>query len=121
MDRDDAHKKASISTIAFTAGGVAFATGVVLWLTAPSNERSESARAPRINVSAGALAGLGAGLISVNGIWVMVPFIFPGGVPTRLHRRLFHVVSAWNAAIKSALGRLRFFRRFEEAVEACRF
>jgi len=68
-DRDDAHKKATISTIALTAGGVAFAAGAVLWLTAPSNARSENARAPRLNVSAAALPGLGAGSISVNGSW----------------------------------------------------
>jgi len=68
-DRDDAYRKATISTIALTAGGVAFATGAVLWLTAPSNTPSENAHAPRINVSAGALPGLGVGTISINGIW----------------------------------------------------
>jgi hypothetical protein len=41
--KDDAIKAGNISTIAFAAGGAAFATAGVLWILAPSKAASETA------------------------------------------------------------------------------
>ncbi len=59
---DDAKSAATVSTIAFIAGGVALAGGVVLWLTAPSHTSSTGLTvSPLVGSS---LAGAG-----VSGTW----------------------------------------------------
>lgn len=42
--RDDARRHADFATVGFVVGAVGLSTGVVLWLTAPSNESRWSAR-----------------------------------------------------------------------------
>ncbi|HEY8040905.1 MAG TPA: hypothetical protein VIF15_13965 [Polyangiaceae bacterium] len=54
---DDAKSAATISTVAFAAGGAALAAGVVLWLTAPSSHASTGLRvAPVVARSYGGVA-----------------------------------------------------------------
>jgi hypothetical protein len=65
-DRNKAMDRGRLATGFLIGGGVAFATGVVLWLTAPT-PRSENAAAPRMRVSAGALPGTGS--ITLSGTW----------------------------------------------------
>jgi hypothetical protein len=48
---DDARTVARVSTIAFAAGGVALATGVVLWLTAPRATASAPPAAARVRIT----------------------------------------------------------------------
>jgi hypothetical protein len=60
---DDAKSAATVSTIAFIAGGVALAGGIVLWLTAPSS--SSSTTGLRFVPLVGASLGGGA----VSGSW----------------------------------------------------
>ncbi len=46
--RDDAKSEATVSTIAFAAGGLAIAGGVALWFTAPKSDATSTPRAPGI-------------------------------------------------------------------------
>ncbi len=55
--RHDARSAGTISTIAFVAGGVATAAGVVLYLTAPQPGRARARLMPRLGVG---FAGVGA-------------------------------------------------------------
>lgn len=59
---DDAKSAATISTIAFVAGGVALAGGVVLWLTAPSHTSSTG-------LTVSPLVGSSLGGAAVSGTW----------------------------------------------------
>jgi hypothetical protein len=67
-DRDSAKATGRIATGTLIAGGVAFAAGVTLWLTAPA-PRSDSAATSRLRISAGALPGINAGSIVLKGNW----------------------------------------------------
>jgi hypothetical protein len=60
---DDAKSAATISTIAFAAGGAALAAGVVLWLTAPSGGAS------RTGVRLAPAVGSGYGGVALGGAW----------------------------------------------------
>ncbi|HLK41297.1 MAG TPA: hypothetical protein VKU41_31315 [Polyangiaceae bacterium] len=57
---DDAKNAATISTVAFVAGGVAVAAGAVIWLTAPRAAASTGLRAVPV-------VGLGYGGVAVGG------------------------------------------------------
>jgi len=59
---DDAKSAATVSTVAFIAGGVALAGGVVLWLTAPSHASSTG-------LSVSPLVGSSLGGAAVSGTW----------------------------------------------------
>jgi hypothetical protein len=59
---DDAKSAATVSTVAFIAGGVALAGGVVLWLTAPSHASSTG-------LSVSPLVGSSVGGAAVSGTW----------------------------------------------------
>lgn len=61
----DAKSAATVSTIAFVAGGVALAGGIVLWLTAPSSSPSSSATGLRFVPLVGSSLGGGA----LSGTW----------------------------------------------------
>lgn len=61
-DYNTAKKDATGSTIAFTAGGVLMATGVVLWFTAPKKRAAPATRAGGVYV-APARMGTGRGLV----------------------------------------------------------
>jgi len=52
---EDASDAATISTIAFVVGGAAIAGGVILWLTAPDGDSSET------------VVGIGPGRVLVHG------------------------------------------------------
>jgi hypothetical protein len=64
--RNSAMQKGRIATGLLIGGGVAFAAGVGLWLTAPSG-RTDRATAPRLRVSAGALPGSSS--VVLSGTW----------------------------------------------------
>jgi hypothetical protein len=59
---DDARSAATVSTVAFIAGGAAIATGAVLWFTAPHGGSGAAVRARPV------LAGSSGGLV-VDGAW----------------------------------------------------
>jgi len=67
--RDDAFQKARISTALVAGGALAFATGAVLWLTAPSSTRAETGRTPHVVISAGMLPGAASPAVTLDGIW----------------------------------------------------
>jgi hypothetical protein len=64
-DHDNASSQATISTIAFAAGGVALAAGAVLWFTAPHGT-TESAKAS-LQITPG--VGPGSGGLLVKGVF----------------------------------------------------
>ncbi len=57
--RHDAYGKATASTIAFGVGGVALATGVILWFTAPKADLDT----PKVGIA------FGPGTIAIGGDW----------------------------------------------------
>ena len=67
-DRDAAMSKGRIATATLIGGGVAFAAGVALWLTAPS-ARSESTSATRPRLSAIAVPTSEGGSFVMTGSW----------------------------------------------------
>ena len=67
-DRESAMKTGRIATGTLIGGGVAFAAGLALWLTAPT-PRSDSAFAPRLRLSAGDLPGADTGSVVLTGKW----------------------------------------------------
>jgi serine/threonine-protein kinase len=65
-DRNTAMDRGRLATGVLIGGGVAFAAGVALWLTAPT-PRSDSGSAPRVRLSGSALPGTGS--ILLTGTW----------------------------------------------------
>ena len=71
-NRDLARKRANISTVTTTGGLIALATGVVLWVTAPSAPSTDSASAPaprRLWVTADPLGESGVRSVTVGGVF----------------------------------------------------
>ena len=66
LARNDALAAARISTVGFILGGAALATGVVLFVTAPSDAKADQKTA---RVEAGAEVGPGNALFTVKGVW----------------------------------------------------
>jgi hypothetical protein len=64
--RNEALAAARISTVAFILGGAALATGVVLFVTAPSDRKSDQKAA---RVEAGAQVGPGNATFTLKGTW----------------------------------------------------
>lgn len=60
---NDAKSAATVSTVAFVAGGVALAGGIVLWLTAPSHASSAT------GLAVSPLVGSSVGGATVSGTW----------------------------------------------------
>jgi hypothetical protein len=60
--RNTARSDGNIATVAFAVGGVALATGIVLWLAAPSSHGSEQG-----GVAIGVVPTLGGGML--QGRW----------------------------------------------------
>lgn len=65
--REDAIRSGRDATIATAVGGVALATGIVLLLTAPSDERPLPA--PPSKVSLSPAVSVGGGSLSLQGVW----------------------------------------------------
>ena len=66
--RTTARHRAAIATGTLIGGGILFAAGVALYLTAPS-PRADSAFAPRLRISAGLLPGSRTGSFALTGDW----------------------------------------------------
>src|SRR5262249_20371788 len=64
--RNTAIQRGRIATGVLLGGGIAFAGGVALWLTAPS-ARADAAGAPKLRLSAGAVPGSSAGSVVLTG------------------------------------------------------
>jgi hypothetical protein len=60
--RNTARTDGNIASVAFAVGGVALATGIVLWVTAPSSHASEQG-----GVAIGVVPTLGGGML--QGRW----------------------------------------------------
>jgi len=61
--RSDAVNKGNIGTGVFIAGAVVAATGIVVWITAPSSHATKAGAAPRPAI------GLGPTGVSLRGAW----------------------------------------------------